>query len=372
MSKPQDRLRSKSLSRTGGTPAAGGSAAARALAQGTLSTVPDELLKAPVPVVASPGAVPQLRVPGLHAAAPQPPAVAGSIIQLPLDQLVEGQENWRVFFDPKKLQELEDELRRDGQLEPVQAFLRQDGKYELVGGHRRLRAARQIPLPHLNVLVIDPPESPKHRARLSRNLNGARADTTVLDDAVRWRDALDKGEFESQQALAEFFNVPPSRVSKTVTIAAIPHPVLEAAAGSSAWQKLGKLYPLAQLHALWTQQGLDGTARTLKLVRDHEDALSEEKLIEKVEEAKGKPLRKGAPSRATPARVLLRCPAGGSGALKFFEAERRLELELKGVPLELLKTLYDEVGKTVQARLDAAQQHGPASAGAPAAQSVEP
>ncbi len=363
MSKPQDRLRSKSLARSSANAGAGGSAAARALAQGTLKSVPDELLKAPVPVVTTPGAAPQLRVPGLHVAAP-PVVAAGAVIKVPLDQLVEGQENWRVFFDPKKLEELEAELRRDGQLEPVQAFVRQDGKYELVGGHRRLRAARQIPLPYLNVLVIAEPESPQHRARLSRNLNGARADTTVLDDAIRWREALDNGEFESQQALAEFFGVPPSRVSKTVTIAAIPRAVLEAVAGFSAWQKLGKLYPLAQLHAFWTEQGLDATARALKLVRDHEDALSEEKLIEKVEEAKGKPSRKGVASRATPARVLLSCPAGGSGALKFFEAERKLELELKGVPIEVLKTLYDEVGKMVQARLDAVQQ-GAVPAGLP-------
>jgi ParB/RepB/Spo0J family partition protein len=355
MSKPQDRLRSKSLARSNSANTGAGSAAARALAQGTLKTVPGELLKAPVPVVAVPGAAPQLRVPGLHAVLPLP-ATAGTVIKVPLDQLVEGKENWRVFFDSKKLEELEAEMRRDGQLEPVQAFLRQDGKYELVGGHRRLRAARQIPLPYLDVLVIVEPESAQHRARLSRNLNGARADTTVLDDAIRWREALDKGEFESQQALAEFFSVPPSRISKTITIASIPRVVLEAVAGCSAWQKLGKLYPLAQLHALWMQQGLDATGRALKLVRDHEEALSEEKLIEKVEEAKGKPGGKGAPTRATPARVLLSCPAGGSGTLKLFEAERKLELELKGVPLDVLKLLYDEVGKVVQARLNAVRE----------------
>ena len=366
MSKPQDRLRSKSLARSS---ASSGSAAARALAQGTLRSVPDELLKAPVPVVTTPGAAPQLRVPGLPAAL-TPPAAAGTVLKVPLDQLVEGKENWRVFFDTKKLEELEAELRRDGQLEPVQAFARQDGKYELVGGHRRLRAARQIPLPHLDVLVIAEPQSPQHRARLSRNLNGARADTTVLDDAIRWREALDNGEFESQLTLAEFFGVPPSRVSKTVTIASLPRVVLEAVAGCSAWQKLGKLYPLAQLHTLWTDQELDATARALKLVRDHEDALSEEKLIEKVEEAKGRPGRKGVASRATPARVLLSCPAGGSGALKFFEAERKLELELKGVPLDVLKMLYDEVGKMVQARLDAVPRS--AAPAGPSAQAVAP
>jgi ParB/RepB/Spo0J family partition protein len=352
MSKPQDRLRSKSLARSGSP---GGSAAARALAQGTLQTLPNELLKAPVPVVTVPGAAPELRIPGLHAALP-PSAAVGSVINVPLDQLVEGKENWRVFFDPKKLEELGAELRRDGQLEPVQAFMRQDGKYELVGGHRRLHAARQIPLPHLAVLVIAEPESPQQRAKLSRNLNGARADTTVLDDAIRWREAMDKGEFESQLALAEFFGVPPSRVSKAVAIASIPRVVLEAVAANPVWQKLGKLYPLAQLHALWTEQGLDATARTLKLVRDHEDALSEEKLIEKVEDTKSKPGRKSVASRATPARVLLSCPAGGSGTLKFFEAERRLELELKGVPPNVLKLLYDEVGKTLQARLDAVSE----------------
>lgn len=347
MASSLDKLRS-------GAAARGGSAAPARSRLGPLNgSINPGLLAAPVVVAGVQEPVPAAALQPV--AAGRLVATAGSVIQVPLDQCVEGRDNWRYFYSPRKMAELEDELRRDGQLEPAQAFQRkEDGKFELLGGNRRLRAARQIALPHLKVLVVEEPATPELRARLSRKLNGARADTTLLDDAMRWRAACASGQFASQGAVAEFYGVPQSRVSKTIAIADLPETVLEAIVELPGWHKLGKLYPLVQLFKLWTESGTDATGRALKLVRDHEDGLGEEKLLAMVEALKGRSKSTATGQRATPARVLLSCAAGGGGAVKLFAAERKVELQVKDVPPAILTKLYEELTKTARAVLDGA------------------
>jgi ParB family chromosome partitioning protein len=359
MASSLDKLRNGAATRGG---SAGAATPARSRLGPLNGTINPNLLAAPVMVAATPELVP--------AAASQPVAVggpvatAGVIVHVPLEQCVEGRDNWRYFYSPRKMAELEDELRRDGQLEPAQAFQRkEDGKFELLGGNRRLRAARQIALSYLKVLVVEEPSTPELRALMSRKLNGARADTTILDDAMRWRDACASGQFASQGAVAEFYGVPQSRVSKTIAIADLPETVLEAIVELPSWHKLGKLYPLVQLFKLWTESGADAVGRTLKLVNDHEEGLGEEKLLGMVEELKGRPKTRATGQRATPARVLLTCAAGGGGAVKLFEAERKVELQVKDVPPAVLTRLYEEVTKTAKAVLEAAE----AASGQPAA-----
>lgn len=355
MASSLDKLRNGAAVRGG--PASTAAAPARARLGSLNGSINPNLLAAPVVVAGVPEAVPAAALPPMVAG--KVVATVGAIVQVPLDQCVEGRDNWRYFYSPRKMAELEDELRRDGQLEPAQAFQRkEDGKFELLGGNRRLRAARQISLPYLKVLVVEEPATPELRARLSRKLNGARADTTILDDAMRWRAACTSGQFASQGAVAEFYGVPQSRVSKTIAIADLPETVLESIVELPGWHKLGKLYPLVQLFKLWSESGADAVGRALKLVHDHEEGLGEEKLLGMVEELKGRPKARTSGQRATPARVLLSCAAGGGGAVKLFEAERKLELQIKDVPAAVLTRLYDELTKTAKAVLESVSEEG--------------
>ena len=158
--------------------------------------------------------------------------------------------------------------------------------------------------------------------------------------------------------MAEFYGVPQSRVSKTIAVAELPEAVLEAIVELPGWHKLGKLYPLVQLFKLWTDSGADALGRALKLVRDHEDGLGEEKLLGMVDALKGRSKARPPGQRATPARVLLSCPGGGGGAVKLFEAERKVELLVKDVPAAVLTRLYEELTKTAKAVLDTASAQG--------------
>ena len=157
MASSLEKLRSGAATRSASTV---GAVPARSRMGPLNGSVNPNLLAAPVLVADAAESMPTALPP--RAAETVATPVQGAVIQVPLDQCVEGRDNWRYFYSPRKMAELEDELRRDGQLEPAQAFQRkEDGKFELLGGNRRLRAARQISLPYLRVLVVEEPATPE-------------------------------------------------------------------------------------------------------------------------------------------------------------------------------------------------------------------
>src|SRR5688572_16054226 len=64
-------------------------------------------------------------------------------VLIPRDSIEAGTLNARVHFDPHALKELGESLKTHGQLQPilVRPHPRKDGKYEIVAGERRWRAA---------------------------------------------------------------------------------------------------------------------------------------------------------------------------------------------------------------------------------------
>ena len=59
----------------------------------------------------------------------------------------------RRYFDPEAMQSLVDSIRRDGILEPILVRVRNEGGYELVAGERRYRAAKEVALAVMPVVI---------------------------------------------------------------------------------------------------------------------------------------------------------------------------------------------------------------------------
>lgn len=74
-----------------------------------------------------------------------PQTVAIEQIKLPAKQP-------RRYFDPEKLQQLEQSIKEHGILEPLLVRPLQTGEYELVAGERRLRAAQQAQLTEVPIV----------------------------------------------------------------------------------------------------------------------------------------------------------------------------------------------------------------------------
>lgn len=78
----------------------------------------------------------------------------GGIIYLPVEELIPSPVQPRRNFEPDSLTELSDSIREFGILNPLTVRLR-GGKYELVAGERRLRAAKMAGLNDVPCILLD-------------------------------------------------------------------------------------------------------------------------------------------------------------------------------------------------------------------------
>lgn len=74
---------------------------------------------------------------------------------LPHENILPNPNQPRVRFDYNELEGLAISVRTNGMLQPINVRKRTDGKYELISGERRLRAARMVGMTKLPCVVMD-------------------------------------------------------------------------------------------------------------------------------------------------------------------------------------------------------------------------
>jgi len=94
--------------------------------------------------------------------------------QLSVDQLVRGKYQPRRHFDSTQLQELADSIKTtDGLLQPIVARPTTDGKFEIIAGERRWRAAQLAGLTEVSCLVSHYTNEQALQASIIENINRA-------------------------------------------------------------------------------------------------------------------------------------------------------------------------------------------------------
>lgn len=110
----------------------------------------------------------QIRGKGLDALfgdadSPNPAVVGIDAIQIPAQQP-------RRYFDPEKLEQLAESIKAHGIIEPLLVRPLEAGRYELVAGERRYRAAKNIGLAEVPITVRDLTDSEALQLALIENL----------------------------------------------------------------------------------------------------------------------------------------------------------------------------------------------------------
>ncbi|HSH40766.1 MAG TPA: ParB/RepB/Spo0J family partition protein [Arenicellales bacterium] len=137
-------------------------------------------------------------------------AARGELRKLPLDLLDRGRYQPRTDFDPAALQELADSIRSQGVVQPIVVRPQPGGRYEIVAGERRWRAAQLAGLDEIPALVREITDETAVAVALIENIQ--REDLNPLEEAT----ALKRLTTEfgmTHQAVAEA--VGRSRVSVT-------------------------------------------------------------------------------------------------------------------------------------------------------------
>jgi ParB family chromosome partitioning protein len=128
---------------------------------------------------------------GLEALFPgSAPAGAGgaSDTSVPIEEIVPNPEQPRRHFDESALESLAESIRRHGLLQPL-LVRRTGGRYELIAGERRLRAAARAGLDRVPVVVRE--TDPGERLEIALVENVQRENLTPLEEAEAYRHLID-------------------------------------------------------------------------------------------------------------------------------------------------------------------------------------
>ncbi len=138
------------------------------------------------------------------------------------DKLQPGKYQPRRRFDAEAIAGLADSIRAKGILQPLLVRHAEGGKYEIIAGERRWRAAQQAELHEVPVLIQDFTDGEALEIGLIENLQ--RQDLNALEEAEAYRRLMD--EFgHTQQALSEAIGKSRSHVANTLRLLSLPEAV---------------------------------------------------------------------------------------------------------------------------------------------------
>ena len=134
------------------------------------------------------GAAPPVPRPAPPAARDEEPPTGVYFVELAPEDIAPNPRQPRQVFDEDALAELVHSIREVGLLQPV-VVRRVGGRYELVMGERRWRAARSAGLQRIPAIVRETPDEDLLRDALLENLH--RADLNPLEEAAAYQQLLD-------------------------------------------------------------------------------------------------------------------------------------------------------------------------------------
>jgi ParB family chromosome partitioning protein len=128
----------------------------------------------------------------------QPSAHEGAPVVLPLDALRPGRYQPRTRMDEGSLYELAESIKSQGVMQPVLVRPLNAGRYEIIAGERRYRAARLAGLEAIPVIVKDVPDEAAAVMALIENIQ--RENLNPLEEAQGLKRLTDEFALTHEQA----------------------------------------------------------------------------------------------------------------------------------------------------------------------------
>lgn len=153
---------------------------------------------------------------------------ADGVRTIKLDSALVDESKWAnrhsSTFETSAFDKFKDEIAHaGGNVQPI--LVRPLGeRYEVVFGHRRFTACKQLGLP---VLAMIMEMSDEHLFTLMDRENRDREDLTPYEQGEMWRKAIDEGLFSSARQLASHVGVSNVHITQCISIARLPQFVLE-------------------------------------------------------------------------------------------------------------------------------------------------
>ena len=149
--------------------------------------------------------------------------VSDSLQQLPLEQLQRGRYQPRRDMNPVALQELADSIKVQGVMQPIVVrALNESGRFEIVAGERRWRAAQMAGLDTIPAIVREINDDTAMAMALIENIQ--REDLNPMEQATAMHRFVEEFELTHQQ-IAEAVGKARTTVSNLLRLMALPREV---------------------------------------------------------------------------------------------------------------------------------------------------
>jgi ParB family chromosome partitioning protein len=151
--------------------------------------------------------------------APEAGEAAAGLMEVPVNAVAPNPKQPRTRFDDETIATLAASIREVGILQPLVVRRAGDGRYELIAGERRLRAAKAAGLASVPIVLRDSEDSDLLREALIENIH--REDLNPIEQAEAFKALL--GELGlKQEELADRVGVSRSHIANTIRLLALP------------------------------------------------------------------------------------------------------------------------------------------------------
>jgi ParB family chromosome partitioning protein len=146
----------------------------------------------------------------------------GDLQQLPIDSLQRGKYQPRRDMNPEALEELANSIRTQGVIQPIVVRHLLGGRYEIVAGERRWRAAQLAGLKEIPAVIKDIPDQAAIAIALIENIQ--RENLNPIEEAMALQRLLEEFSMTHQQ-VAEAVGKSRATVTNLLRLLALPDEV---------------------------------------------------------------------------------------------------------------------------------------------------
>src|SRR2546428_4875123 len=156
---------------------------------------------------------------GLDALLGSASSATESLTEIPVDQIDANPRQPRKAFDPTSLDELARSLKSAGMIQPVVVRRMPEGRWQLIAGERRWRAARQAGLERIPALVREATDAESLELALVENL--LREDLNPMEEAEAYQQILTEFGW-TQEELAQRVGRDRSTIANCLRLLKLP------------------------------------------------------------------------------------------------------------------------------------------------------
>lgn len=189
---------------------------------------------------------------------------------LDVDSIVPNRQQPRTIFDEEKIRELADSIEEQGIIQPLAVSPISEGRYELITGERRLRAAKMIGLEKVPAVIKEVDDEGMLAISIIENIQ--REDLNPIEEARAYQELI--GQFGyTQEDVAKKVGRSRVAVANSVRLLKLPQVVQEDVASGR--------YSAGHARAILAVEGIHGQLRLReRILRDTPTVRDVEKMVQ--------------------------------------------------------------------------------------------